>query len=113
MKLEMMDEGDASRISLDGRLDTPGVGEIETRFTAAVVARGRNTIVDLTHVSFVSSLGIRMLLTAAKSLGLKNARLVMYGAPPLVRSSLENVGLPDLIPLVESESDARALLDPA
>ncbi|MGE5615802.1 MAG: STAS domain-containing protein, partial [Bacillota bacterium] len=89
---------------------TPGVGEIETRFTASVVAPGRNAIVDLTQVSFVSSLGIRLLLTAAKSLGLRNARMVMYGASPLVRRSLDSVAIPDLIPLVESESEARALL---
>jgi anti-sigma B factor antagonist len=113
MKLEMVDLGGSSKIVLEGRLDTPGVGEIETRFTASVVARGRNAIIDLSQVSFVSSMGIRMLLTSAKSLGLKKARMVMFGAPPLVRTSLEHVGLPDLIPLVESESDAVKFLEPA
>jgi len=112
MHMEMTDLGRAARIALVGRLDTPGVDQIETRFTAGVVAGGRDALVDLTQVTFVSSMGIRMLLATARSLNLRKAKMVIYGAQPLVRESLDHVGLPDLLPVVADEAQALACLTP-
>jgi anti-anti-sigma factor len=113
MHIEMTDLGPAAKISLVGRLDTPGVDQIETKFTAGVVSRGRDALVDLTQVTFVSSMGIRMLLSAARSLNLKKAKMVIYGAQPMVRESLDHVGLPDLLPVVADEAQALECLKPA
>jgi anti-sigma B factor antagonist len=110
MELEMTRIGEASKISLNGRLDTPAVGQIETRFTASVVAPGRNTVVDLTQVTFLSSMGIRLLLTSARALSLKHATMVLFGAQPLVRAALDHVSLPAVIPLADDEAGALALL---
>ena len=44
MELQMIDLGTASKIALQGRLDTPGVDQIETRFTASVVAPGKHAV---------------------------------------------------------------------
>ena len=113
MELEMIDLGGASKIRLKGRLDTPGVGQIETLFTASVVPPGRNVLVDLTQVTFVSSVGVHLFFATARALGHKNARMVLFGAQPLVKESLNNVRLPDLIPVVDDEGAALALLQPA
>jgi anti-sigma B factor antagonist len=110
MQLEMTDLGTAAKVALHGRLDTPGVDQIETRFTASVVAGGRNALVDLSAVSFVSSMGIRMLLTAARSLGQKKAKMVLVGVQPIVRESFEHVGLPDIIPIAADDAQALELL---
>ena len=109
----MIDTGRASKIRLKGRLDTPGVGQIETLFTTNVVAPGRNALVDLTQVTFVSSVGIHLFLGTARALGLKKAKMVLFGAQPLVKESLDHVGLPDLLPLADDEDAALALLPPA
>jgi anti-anti-sigma factor len=110
MELKKMDLGDASKIVLQGRLDTPGVDQIETRFTASVVPAARNTLVDLSEVSFVSSMGIRMLISTARSLSLKKAKMILFGAQPLVKESLDHVSLGDIIPMVTSEAQAIELL---
>lgn len=110
MNLEMTERSGVSWVALHGRLDTPGVDAIDTRFTASVVASGRNAVVDLTQVAFVSSMGIRLLLTAARALGLKKARLVLLGAQPIVRETLEHVGLSDVLPVADNEAQALAIL---
>ena len=110
MQLEMTDLGNAAKVALHGRLDTPGVDQIETRFTASVVAGGRNALVDLSAVTFVSSMGIRMLLTAARSLGVKGAKMVLVGEQPLERESFEHVVLPDTIPIAADDAQALELL---
>ena len=113
MQLQVTDLGEASKVTLEGRLDTPGVGEIETRFTASIVPPGRNALVDLSGVTFLSSMGIRMLLTVGRALKGRNATMVLFGAQPAVFQSLEHVGMPDIIPMAEDENRALALLKPA
>ena len=113
MRLEMTDLGDASRVALEGRLDTPGVTQIETRFTASLVPPGRDAVVDLSAVTFLSSMGIRMLITVGRALKSRNATMVLFGAQPMVRQSLEHVGLPEIITLAETQEQALALLKPA
>jgi hypothetical protein len=43
----------------------PGVDQIETRFTASIVPSGKHALVDLSGVTFLSSMGIRMLVATA------------------------------------------------
>jgi len=111
MEMQMTELGNAARVALVGRLDTSGVDRIETRFTASVVPLGRNTAVDLSGVTFVSSMGLRMLIGTARSLNLKKAKLVLFGAQPLVKESLDHASLGEVIPIVADETQALALLN--
>ena len=54
-------------MKLRGRLDTPGVDRVEAKFTSAVVPEARNTVVDLSEVAFIASMGLRMFIGLAKS----------------------------------------------
>jgi anti-anti-sigma factor len=110
MEMTVTDLGSAAKLALSGRLDAAGVDRIETRFTAAVVPSGRHALVDLSEVSFCASMGIRMLLATARALRGRNARMVLFGAQPLVKESLQHAGIDSLIPLADSESAAAALL---
>ena len=101
---------DRVKVVLKGRLDTPGVDRVETRFVAAVVPGGRHALVDLSHVDFVGSLGVRMFISVARSLGLKQARLVLIGPQTQVREVFEHVSLSDIIPICVDEAEAHAAL---
>ena len=107
----MTDLGSANKLALRGRLDATGVAEIELKFTASVVPAARHAIVDLSGVEFLSSMGIRLLIMTARSLRSKKAKLVVFGAQPLVRESLESVAIGNLVPIAASESDALSLLE--
>lgn len=98
--------GHVTRVSLKGRLDAPGADSISLRFSAAVAAKGRNAILDLSGVSFVASLGIRLLISAARALSQKGCMLVIYGATDLVQGVFEDSALDQIIPIVETEADA-------
>jgi anti-sigma B factor antagonist len=110
MELQKTDLGNACKIALQGRLDTPGVDQIETRFTASIVPSGKNALVDLSGVTFISSMGIRMLIAAARSLNLKKAKMILFGPQTLVKESLDHVSLNDVIPIVATEAEALELL---
>lgn len=102
--------GTVTGVRLNGRLDTAGADAIGTRFTAAVAAVGRSAIVDLSQVSFVSSMGIRLLIATARALNLKGGRLVLFGATPMVQEVLDGMGLDGILPVVTTEQDALARL---
>jgi anti-anti-sigma factor len=93
-------------VRLNGRLDAPGVDRIETRFTAVVVAQGKSAAIDLSGVTFLASMGIRMLVANARALGRKGGKLVLFGATEPVREVLNQAALDDLLPTVESEAQA-------
>lgn len=107
MDFSTSDVGSTLKVALQGRLDTAGVDRIETRFTATVVPARRPTIVDLSAVPFVSSMGIRMLLSAARALSRDGVSLALYGAQPVVHDTLRSV-IADVIPLVADEAQAIA-----
>jgi anti-sigma B factor antagonist len=101
-----------TRIVLSGRLDAPGVDRIETQFVAAVVPAAKNVVVDLSRVEFIASMGIRMLVSVARSLQQRRARLVLYGPSPLVNEVFKHVSLQDLMPIVADETAAIAAITP-
>jgi anti-anti-sigma factor len=94
------------RIALEGRLDTSGVDRIETRFVASLVPGANNAIVDLSQLDFISSPGIRMFVSVARSLKLRRATLVMYGVQGQVSQAFELVSLQQIIPIRSTEADA-------
>src|SRR5580693_7641678 len=99
MEMQHSDVGDVRKVVLAGRLDTAGVDRIETRFGAAIVPAGKNTVVDLTDVTFLASMGIRMLIATTRSLSRKGSKLALYNATPAVREVIETADLTEIIPL--------------
>jgi anti-anti-sigma factor len=104
---------DLRHVRLTGRLDSAGVGRVDTRFLAATAGSGRDSIADLTGVAFIASLGIRLLVEAARTLKSKGRRLVLVVADGLVRDTLRDGGIDQLIPTVATDAEARALLTAA
>ena len=99
---------DAIMIALRGRLDTPGVDAIEAKFAAA--ARQKNALVDLSGVSFVASMGIRMFFSSARVLKTTGRRMILVAPQELVNDTLDNAGVTQIIPVVPDEQQALALL---
>ena len=87
MEIQHSDIGDVRKVILAGRLDTAGVDLIETRFGASIVPAGKNTVVDLSQVTFLASMGIRMLIATNRSLSRKGGKFALYGATPAVTRS--------------------------
>lgn len=112
MDAEYTDTGAALRVRLRGRLDAVNVATGEAAFTAGVATAGRPTIVDLSGISYISSMGVRMLLAAAHTLRQRGVPLVLFGAQPLIAESLQHV-IGAIVPQVATEAQAleRALGD--
>jgi len=110
MDMEFTDVGGVTKAVLGGRLDSYSVGEVETRFVASIVPKERPAVVDLSGVSFIASLGIRMLIGTARALQRSNARFAMFGANEAVMEIIETTSLTEIIPVVGTEAEALAVV---
>ena len=108
--MQFTDVGGVTKAVLGGRLDSFSVGEVETRFVASIVPKEQPAVVDLSKVSFIASLGIRMLIGTARALQRSNARLAMFGANEAVMEIIETTSLTEIIPVVGTEAEALAVV---
>ena len=97
-------------LALRGRLDTAGVEEIELKFTSNAVPRAKPFLLDMSEVTFLSSLGLRMLLTVAKALDRRGAKTVLLSPHPAVREVLKISGFDQLMPVYNDAGTALAFL---
>jgi anti-anti-sigma factor len=111
MELDMQDAGnDVTKIVLRGRLDTVGVGRIETPFSAATI-RGRHAVVDLSNVTFVASMGIRLFVMTGRNALQRGKKLILFGAQPPVQEVFEHAALAQLVAIVPDEATAMKATD--
>lgn len=110
MEMTVSELGDATLVALKGRLDTAGVSAIEVRFAAAIVPKARNAVVDLDGVEFLASLGIRMLISTARALAGKGAKMALAGGSEAVVEVIETTSLMEIIPLADSPAEALDLI---
>jgi len=86
-----------SRVILDGRLDIVGANEIDLRFSTWAAAQNSPVLIDLEKVSFISSMGIRLLLGAAQALKRKQIFCCVLAPQPLVKEVLDLAGMTELL----------------
>ncbi len=99
-----------THLALTGKLDILGVGEIENKFIGYTAARKKNALVDISGVTFMGSMALRLFLSAAKSLSLEKKSLILLNPQPLVNEVLETSGIQDMVVI---EHDAAAALGKA
>jgi anti-sigma B factor antagonist len=111
MEMEIAVIENVTHVKLRGRLDTHGVDEIETKFTASIVPSGRNALIDLSELEFISSMGIRMIIAVKKALGRHKGMMVMFAPQSQVSGVFDTASLTAVIPVVRDKDEAMARLE--
>ena len=97
-------------VFLKGRLDIAGTQAVDLKFTLLTSTKRQPVMVDMSEVDFISSIGIRMLATNAKTLNAVGAKMVIVNPQKVVADVLRQSGMDQLIPIVNNTSEAAALL---
>jgi anti-anti-sigma factor len=92
-------ENSISLIKLTGSMDTQGVGTIETKFAGYSTGDNARVLVDLSGVEFLASIGIRLLVTTAKSVVRRGGKFVIANPNENVYNVLEMAGIKEIIPI--------------
>jgi len=103
------DEG-ITHLVLAGKLDAAGVQEVDIKFNGFTAARRKPTLVDLSQVEFIASLGVGMLISCAKALQRHGAAMVLLSPQDPVEKVLKTLGIDQVIPVVHDlEAGLRRL----
>lgn len=97
-------DNDIKQVKMIGRLDIQGTGIVETPFTAQTAGKKAKVIVDLSELDFLASIGIRLLLIAAKAQAKRGGKIVLLNPKPLVAETLVVAGINLLIPIYDDFS---------
>ena len=110
MELKIVEQSDKLiRLALVGMLDAKGVQAVELKFLGHTAAKGKSTILDLSETTYISSIGIGMLLNASKSLQRKGAKLVILNPHPMVEEVLKASRLTEILPIARDAAEAARM----
>ncbi len=93
-----------------GRLDAGAVREFEHQLAAASLLGNERVLVDLSLTSFITSMALRSLLTAARRLSAEGGKLVVCISEGENARLFTASGLDQVIPVHTTLAGARAAL---
>jgi len=97
-------------ITPTGRLDSNNAPVLEATFTAQLDDQHHKLIVDMSDVNYLSSGGLKVLLSAQKKAYAKGGALMLAALVPRVREVFAISGFEKLFSIVETVQDAAAIL---
>ena len=100
-----------SHVSLAGAMNLAGVDKIKESFIENTSARKKSCLVDLSEVTFVGSIGLRLLLSCAKNLAADGKKMICVNPQPIVREVMEVAGIITLIAIAPSVDEGICLIE--
>ena len=98
-------------VLVSGRIDNSNADALEEAVRDGIEGSDRTVIMDLEKLSYISSAGLRVLLTTAKDLLSRDGGLMLCSMSDRVRVPVERVGVDRMIPIYPSRAEALASLN--
>jgi anti-sigma B factor antagonist len=109
MQIKVNDAGSAATVALVGRLDIPGAEAVAP--TLARLAGSKNElIIDMSSVTYIASIGLRQLATAANMIRRRGGRLILLNPTSAIAEVIRVTGLMEYLPIA-SASPRRDLAE--
>ena len=108
MSLNIEDKGNVKIVKLSGKLDVNLSMSIESELEQLVDSGSNNIILELSGVEYLSSSGIRVLISIMRKIKDNNGRLVLSSITDLIKKILKTVELEDLFEVYENVDEALA-----
>ena len=108
MQIGTRDVYDILVVDMDGRLDTSTSGDAHDEMVRIAQSGTKKIVLNLDKLEYVSSAGLRVILTAAKLLQTATGEMKICHANGVVNEVLETSGFNHLINIYANEKDAVA-----
>ncbi len=95
-------------IAIKGKLNVTTVVDLEKAFNALFEDSKKNVVVDCCELDYISSAGLRSLLSAAKQFKKIGGIIVLAGLSNNVQQVFEISGFTSIFPIYASKSEAVA-----
>jgi len=109
MKIETNAENGIVGFIFEGRLDAVSSEEAESTMMKAIAEKGCY-LYDLTALDYISSAGLRVLLSTTKQIKRNDGRFVMCAPNNNIRHVLDISGFASIFPLVDTLDEGQRML---
>jgi anti-anti-sigma factor len=106
MEIQLSKLEQALKVSLNGRLDGVTANLVENEFQVQIEMGEKLFIFDLTHVSYISSAGLRAVLIAAKKTKSVQGKLAFVGLDDNVKEVFDMSGFSTILSIYPTEDEA-------
>ena len=110
MEISQKEENGIVSIAITGRLDADSSMEAEKVVKDALGGETSRLLFDLGELEYLSSAGLRVLLTAAKEMRRRDGKIVLCALNEFVKEIFEVSGFQSLIPITESVESGLEVL---
>ncbi len=93
-------------LRIDGRLDAASAPILERKINSLIDEDHYHLILDFTRVDYLSSAGMRVLLSATKKLKSKKGALILYSLVDDVSEVIKMAGFDKILHICSSEKEA-------
>ncbi len=112
IEIDIRSRGGVTVVALTGDLDTSTSRAVRTDVLPRVEPDGK-MIMDLSAVSYMSSAGLRFLLSLYRHTANHNGNLALVGVSPEIRDTMEVTGFLDFFVVCPSMQDAMSAVGAA
>lgn len=106
MTIDEQKTGDILTLALTGRLDAATSKGVEDHVLGAIDAGARQLVLDLAGLEYISSVGLRVFMMAAKRLKVSGGAVVVSGLRPSIQQVFEIAGFTRLFPAFATRDEA-------
>lgn len=93
-------------LRIDGRLDAATAPILERKVSNLIEEHHNHLILDFTRIDYLSSAGMRVLLSATKKLKAQKGGMVLFGLTEDVMEVIKMAGFDKILRIVSSEKEA-------
>lgn len=106
MEVNIRKEEKALVVSVTGRMDAVSAPDFDTQVEERVDKGETSLVLDLSGLDYISSAGLRSMLTLAKKLKTKEGDLVLFGLQDVVNEVFEVSGFSTIFEIFGSVEEA-------
>ncbi len=106
MEIATRKEGGAMVVSVTGRIDAVTAPEFEKGLSALIAGGDMVLLLNLNDLEYISSAGLRSILTTAKQLKAKEGKLLFCGLKGPVKDVFKISGFGSIFKIFETEEEA-------
>ncbi len=106
MEIATKKEGSAVVVSVMGRIDAVTAPEFEKGLLALIAVGDYTLVLNLTGLEYISSAGLRSILSTAKQLKAKGGKMLFTGLQGPVKDVFKISGFGSIFKIFETEEEA-------
>lgn len=100
MKITKNTQGDITTLALEGRLDTVTCTQLANELSIVFEEGAKSLVFDLSALEYISSAGLRVLLTAQKKVNALGTEMKIIGANETVKEIFDITGFSGIMTII-------------